>query len=270
MRKPFVSSILKKMSLEGHINQDQSILTVCAGQAEHALFQELGFSNVVVSNLDVRMQGHEFEPYDWSFQDVQTLTFEDASFDWVFVADGLHHCSSPHRALTEMYRVSKKGVIVFESRDSFSMRFAQKVGLTPEYELEAVIDHNFEFGGQDNTHIPNHIYRWTENEFKKTLKSYDAAHNLDFRFYYGLSLPFSAARFKKTNIKYISLLLLQPFIKVFTLLFKKQANLFCMVAIKDGLEKRVWPWLKYQHGSIAFNKDYAQKNFAYEPHDKHS
>lgn len=261
MRSDFVSSVLDKMSAENLLDKNARILVVCGGNSEKVLFEKLGFSNVVISNLDVRMAADQFLPFEWSFQDAHHLTCEDNSFDWVFVSDGLHHCSLPHRALSEMYRVAKKGVIVFESRDSLTMRMANKLGLSPEYELEAVIDHGFKFGGLNNTHIPNFIYRWTERDFQKTLKSYDPTGEIGFKFYYGLSLPFGAADFKKTRFKYVVLTIARPFLKLFTLIFKRQGNLFCMVALKPDAPAKLWPWLEMQAGEIAFNQSYAEKHF---------
>jgi ubiquinone/menaquinone biosynthesis C-methylase UbiE len=55
--------------------------------------------------------GDEFAPFSWSFQDAEQLSFEDEAFDYVFVHAGLHHCASPHRALLEMYRVARRGIM---------------------------------------------------------------------------------------------------------------------------------------------------------------
>jgi hypothetical protein len=45
---------------------------------------------------------------------------------------------SPHRALLEMYRVARKCVIAFESRDSLLIRTAVRFGLMLDYELNAI------------------------------------------------------------------------------------------------------------------------------------
>lgn len=97
MRRAFVQSTLATLVADHVLTSLDSILVVCDGDAECLLFVEMGFSNVVISNLDERMLSDQFAPLDWSFQDAQNLTYEDASFDFVFVSDGLHHCASPHR-----------------------------------------------------------------------------------------------------------------------------------------------------------------------------
>jgi ubiquinone/menaquinone biosynthesis C-methylase UbiE len=46
------------------------------------------------------------------------MAFDDNSFDFAIVHNGLHHCYSPHRGLLELYRVSRQGILVFEPRDT--------------------------------------------------------------------------------------------------------------------------------------------------------
>lgn len=261
MRSDFVATVLNKLLKAQLLDKKSKILVVCGGASEKALFKKLHFSNVVISNLDERMTPDQFAPFHWSYQDAHALTFDTSSFDWVFVSDGLHHCSLPHKALSEMYRVAIKGIIVFESRDSFIMRLANKIGLSPEYELEAVIDHGFKYGGLNNTHVPNYIYRWTERDFQKTLKSFDPTGRIDFRFHYGLSLPYGAAGFKKTNLKYTIIKIASPLLKAFTLFFKKQCNLFSMIALKPSIPEELWPWLSVDNEKIVFNKSYAHEHF---------
>ena len=229
--------------------------------AERELFARLGFKNVLISNVDERMHAKQFAPFHWSREDAQRLSFADASFDIVFVADGLHHCRAPHRALLEMYRVARRIVIVVESRDSFTMQLANRLGLSPKYELESVIDHDFSYEGVDNTPIPNFIYRWTEAEFKKTIQSYNPTGRHRFRFFYGLNLPYEMAELKKHRIKLWAIYLAAPFAKVFTLLFKRQCNSFAMVVAKPELPADLWPWLTEEDGQIVFNRAYAEKRF---------
>ncbi len=261
MRSDFVEKVLNKLFKSELLSTRSQILVICGGSSEKALFKKMGFSSVVISNLDERMKPGQFAPFEWSFQDAHELTFDNNSYDWVLVSDGLHHCSLPHKALSEMYRVAKVGIIVFESRDSFIMRFANKLGLSPEYELEAVIDHDFKYGGLNNTHIPNFIYRWTERDFQKTLQSFDPTGRITFQFEYGLSLPYGAAGFKKTNLKFIVLKIASPLLKVFTLLFKRQCNLFSMIALKPTIPEELWPWLSVENEEIVFNKSYAHEHF---------
>ncbi len=261
MRASFVESILVALLKDGTVRESDSILTVCAGIAEHALFNKLGFANVLVTNLDERMHAGQFAPFRWSREDAQCLSFADGSFDVAFVADGLHHCRSPHRALVEMYRVARRVVIVVESRDSATMRLANRLGLSPSYELESVIDHDFAYEGVDNTPIPNFIYRWTEVEFKKVIKSFNPLGKHGFRFFYGLNLPYEMAGLRKSGLKLSLLYFAAPIAKLVTFLFKRQCNSFAMVATKPNIPADLWPWLQEDGDEIVFNRAFAEKHF---------
>jgi SAM-dependent methyltransferase len=262
VRTPFVESVLAELLEEGVLTTSDSVIGVCAGSRERDLFAELGFTNVLITNLDDRITDEAaFAPFDWSLQDAQNLSIPDAAFDFAFVADGLHHCSSPHKALLEMYRVSRKGLVVVESRDNLLMRVATSAGLSPEYEVEAVIGNDFKLGGVDNTAIPNYIYRWTENEFKKTISSFDPSGKHVFRFSYGLNLPFERAKMKKTNAKLYAVRLTEPLVKAFTGIFRKQRNTLAMVALKPRLPQDLWPWLTIGREGIEFDRTYAGAHF---------
>jgi SAM-dependent methyltransferase len=187
----FYAEILRKSG----IPRDQSILVACGGELDRDTLVDAGFTAVTISNLDERLRGDEFSPFAWSFQDAEALSFGDGSFDYCIVHAGLHHCASPHRALLEMYRVARTGVIAFEARDSLLMRTAVRAGRVPLYEAAAVRSHDFRYGGVRNTCVPNYIYRWTETEVEKTIASYapHAPHRIHY--YYGASHSGGAAAF---------------------------------------------------------------------------
>jgi SAM-dependent methyltransferase len=262
VRTPFVESVLAELLEEGVLTTSDSVIAVCAGSRERDLFAALGLTNVLITNLDDRITDEAaFAPFDWSLQDAQNLSIPDAAFDFAFVADGLHHCSSPHKALLEMYRVSRKGLVVVESRDNLLMRVATSAGLSPEYEIEAVVGNDFKWGGVDNTAIPNYIYRWTENEFKKTISSFDPSGKHVFRFFYGLNLPFEQAKMKKTTTKLYAVRLTKPLVKAFTGIFRKQRNTLAMVALKPRLPQDLWPWLTIGREGIELDRTYAGAHF---------
>jgi SAM-dependent methyltransferase len=248
MRNEFVESVLTNLLTQGLLDKTDKILTVCSGQPEMEIFQSLGFHNVTISNLDPRCSADDFKPYQWSSQNALSLTFGDSEFDFAFVSDGLHHCSSPHRALLEMYRVSKKGVLVVESRDSLLMRWAVSLGITAEYEVGSVEYHSYEYGGVDNTDIPNYIYRWTEREFEKTVQSYDPVGKHHFIFEYGFRLPVVSARFGIMQIVINAMLAFLSF--VIPLIAKRQGNSFAMIALRPDIPDDLWPWLQCSNGQV--------------------
>jgi ubiquinone/menaquinone biosynthesis C-methylase UbiE len=54
---------------------------------------------------------------EFSAQNAEALSFGDEEFDYVFCKDALHHFPRPYIALNEMFRVSRRGVILIEPRD---------------------------------------------------------------------------------------------------------------------------------------------------------
>jgi ubiquinone/menaquinone biosynthesis C-methylase UbiE len=242
-------------------NKESSILVVGGGDTDRDVFYGLGFKNVTISNLDSRLKGDEFAPYQWNFQKAEELSYDTASFDFVVVHAALHHCESPHRALLEMYRVAKIGAISFESRDSLLMKFLEKVNLTPMYEHVAVYYNDGKFGGVNNTEIPNYIYRWTEREIEKTVNTYAPYAKHRFEYQYGNDIPFSATVEKKAGLKIMIISLLKPFYKLFAVVFSKQQNLFAFYISKPVINQDIHEWLKIDGREIKFNYEWAKEMY---------
>lgn len=202
-----------------------------------------GYLNVTISNLDERVRGDEFAPFVWSFQDAECLSFLDESFDFVIVHAGLHHCASPHRGLLEMYRVARKGILVFEARDSLLMRIGISLKRVPGYELHAVRDNDFRWGGVRNSCVPNFVYRWKEREVEKAIASYSpqAPHRVEF--FYGINVPDERVPFHSVNaLRWVSTLIKMLIILAGTAL-PKQGNQFAFY-IPKPTERSLFPWLK--------------------------
>ena len=87
-------------------NKNASILVIGGGENDKIVFQENGFINVTISNIDERQNDNEYYPYKHCFQNAENISYKDNQFDYVTAHATLHHFSSPHRGLTEMYRVS--------------------------------------------------------------------------------------------------------------------------------------------------------------------
>src|SRR5260221_1631337 len=111
--KDHYTNALRKLLDQGLIKREMQVLVVCGGPHDREILLSAGFTNVTISNVDPRLTGTEFAPFTWCFQDAENLTFKDGEFDFCIAHDGLHHCQSPHRGLLEMYRVAKKGLLVF-------------------------------------------------------------------------------------------------------------------------------------------------------------
>jgi SAM-dependent methyltransferase len=259
MRMEFADTVIRELLSDRKLTPSDSIVAVCAGVRDGDVFERCGFRNVLITNIDE--DDADDERFEWSYQDAQRLDLEDDSFDFAFVADGLHHCGSPHRALLEMYRVARKGIIVIESRDSLLMRAANRLGLSPTYEVEAVVGSDFSSGGVNNSDVPNYIYRWTEADFKKALRAFDPRGRHTFRFFYGLNLPYELAGWKKSSVKLKVIKATDPVLRGLTRVFKKQCNTMAMVALKPRIPHDLWPWLKVEDGGIAFAREYAGQHF---------
>ena len=261
MRIEFAESVLKELLGDGTIARSDAVVAVCAGERERELFLHLAFTDVTITNIDEGDSGDRFPPFKWSQQDAQDLEFEDDSFDFGFVADGLHHCSSPHRAMLEMYRVARKGIIVIESRNNLLMRAANRLGLSPEFEVEAVVCSECQRGGVDNTEIPNYIYRWTETDFTKAISAFNPLGKHIFRFFHGLNLPYEAADWKTSKLKLYVVRATDPLLRGFTRVFRKQCNTMAMIALKPRIPEDLWPWLKLENGEVVLNREYAGRHF---------
>ena len=241
MRSQFVSKVFRNLLDQGRLKTTDEFLVVAGGKAERELFQTLRFTNVTITNLDSVEAAEHLEPFRWAREDAQHLSYASKSFEWVVVVDGLHHCTSPHRALTEMYRVCSKGVIAVEARDSLLMRAAVRLRLSSKYELEAVVAQGGKSGGLENGPTPNYIYRWTEREFKKTIRSCDPTGEHGFQFYYGLNMPHETADLRGWNFRKLLLKPAGSLLRVATRMFPKQRNSIAMVATRPT---GVHPWIK--------------------------
>lgn len=236
---PFIyEDCLRSLLREGHIDTKHNILVACGGLFDAETFARLGFVDVTISNLDGSALG-EIRQFPTRCLDVEALMMPDANVDWAVVHSGLHHCASPHKALTELLRVARKGVLVVEARDSLLSRLAGAIGLGSDYELEAVALEGGRTGGLRNGPIPNYIYRWTEREVRKTVEAAKPERVNDLRFFYGLQLPdqrLSMASRPKRLVAATAGRTLQ----IAQRLFPRLGNQFAFAVLNTG---RLKPWI---------------------------
>ena len=222
----FYERVLRELVDAGHVQRGWRVLVVAGGAVDREAFAAGGFTDVTFTNLSG--DGDER-------QDAEALTYEDDSFDFAVISAGLHHCASPHRALLELYRVARNGVLALEARDSALMRVAQRLGVVDEYELTAVADNDFAAGGVRNSPVPNYVYRWTEREVEKTIASAHPQRRHRFVWFRELELPVSVLelggrgkwRFAAAPLRLV------------TKVLPRQANLFAFAVFREGLQ----PWM---------------------------
>jgi ubiquinone/menaquinone biosynthesis C-methylase UbiE len=234
------------------LSTDDSVLVVAGGLTDRACLLEAGFSNVIISNLDEHEGAAEYRPFRWMCLDAERIALGDASFDWVIVHAGLHHLSVPAAGVCEMFRVARKGILCFEARDSWAMQLAKRTGLTADYELEPAFLSGGKFGGYRNGPIPNYVYRWTEREFEKVVKSYHPAYHVDFKYFYGLQVPLQRFAMARSRIFRSAGRLLNGISKLFPYLLPRQGNQFAMIAVKTNV---LQPWLIMEDGNLQFREE---------------
>jgi hypothetical protein len=242
-------SVVKRLVAGGALDPALPTLVVAGGATDREVLLEAGFTNVTISNLDVRMSGDEFAPCKWRFLDGEELAVEPGEYAQIIEHMGLHHCGSPHRGLLEMYRCAGQSLLVFENRDSLSMRLALGLGLVRRFEFEAVADHGYVHGGYRNTGVPNAVYRWTEREVEQVLASYDPAHEVPVRFFHGLRLPHERVALMRNPLaRLLARASFVPF-ALLAQLFPSQMNEFGWFIDKRASKPR--PWIDPATGALS-------------------
>jgi SAM-dependent methyltransferase len=153
-----------------------SVLVVGGSFEDVAVLHRAGFKQMTLSNIQQvsREELHSFEDakVDVVCEDAEAFRLADESYDLVIAHEVLHHCRSPHRALLEMLRVSRRHVIILEPNHSWIMKALISRRFSFPYELPAVIDHNYVSGGVRDSGIPNYIYRWDRDQVFQTVSSF--------------------------------------------------------------------------------------------------
>jgi ubiquinone/menaquinone biosynthesis C-methylase UbiE len=255
-RSDFYGRVLGELLDRGALERSHSILVVAGGPADRAALLAAGFENVTISNIDESASAEEFAPYRWARQDAEGLALDDGSYDFVLVSAGLHHCASPHLALLEMYRVARRGLLAIESRDSLLMRLAIVLHASDEFELTAVVAHDFASGGVRNTAVPNYVYRWTEREVEKTIASNAPYARHRILYFRELELPVSILEFRRNGLWALALRIATPVLGAVAKAFPSQANLFAFCVLKPELPRDLHPWLRSDGEAIVPNESW--------------
>jgi hypothetical protein len=217
-RKKFYSeNVLKYIK-----NKNSHIIVLGAGNLDQEIFEELGYKNVTFSNIE-----NSDEKKLNFYENIHDIKLKDNSYEYCIAHACIHHSTKPHQAILELFRVCSKGSLIMEANDSFISRVACKLKLSEEYELSA-IKKNITTGGVDNTNIPNYVYRWTEREVIKLMKSFrpDLKHKIFFNY--------------SSHIKFTQSKAIKIFFDIIFLIFPKQKNLLSIYIDKDNLIMNDW------------------------------
>lgn len=259
MVRDFYDEVIMELVRDGVLDTAMKVLVVCGGRTDTLVLERCGFRDVVISNLGLRPAGKDLGSFRWSQQDAERLAFDDDSFDFAVVHSGLHHCHSPHRALLEMYRVARRGVLVFEPYDNLLTRTGVRLGIGQEYEHAGVageLGRNGHRGGVANTTIPNFVYRFTEREIIKTIHSYAPFARHDIRFFHRMRIPWGQLRRRRDRGLYLAVRLAQPVLKLVEVFAPRQSNNFAAVILKPDLSRTLHPWLQRSSGAVEVNSDW--------------
>jgi SAM-dependent methyltransferase len=200
------------------------------------------------------------------YADLEKLPVADASYDLVLAHEVLHHCRSPHAALVEMLRVSRRNIVFMEPNDSLAMRWLIRLRLSTPYELPAVIHNDYKKGGVNNTDIPNFIYRWDPRTIYQTVAAClpEREFGLYLRRYWDFNITAEdLERRRETRIGVITKVtgprlfmgLLHGFQAVANSLpwIAGQGNKFFACITKQNALK---PWIVERDGALGFNREY--------------
>jgi SAM-dependent methyltransferase len=168
--------ILRRHIERGVIRPDDSVLVQFAGTFDEMVCRDVGLTNVTYVNIAPDSPSSELG--EGAVTDAHDMPYASRSYDHVMGHSGLHHCSRPHEALHEMYRIARKTVLFVENQDSALMRAASKAGVVGWYELAAVVADGYETGGVDGTGVPNFVYRWTRRDLRKAVSAFDPAYEI--------------------------------------------------------------------------------------------
>jgi SAM-dependent methyltransferase len=207
-------------------DKNSRILVIGSGELDKIIFQELGYKNFTLSNIN-----NNDNILDCIHQNSYNLNISDEEYDYCVAHACIHHSSKPHNSLLEMYRVSKKGILIIEANDSLIIRVACKLGISEDYEISA-IKKNVNFGGVDNTGVPNYVFRWTEKEIFKLFNSYkpEIEHNIIFNYSF--------------HFKFFKSVAINLLLTIFFFFFKKQGNLMSIFINKDKKYINYKNWYK--------------------------
>ena len=137
------------------------------GQEAHYIIQQ-GSRAVATDIADTLLQEGARAGYisDYSRQNAEALTYQDRDFDFVLCKEALHHFPQPFKALYEMIRVSKKGVVLIEPTDL-------KIGATLRWKIfRGCIDTLRKISGRSGGHqlfeeTGNYVYGISRLEMEK-------------------------------------------------------------------------------------------------------
>lgn len=160
-------AVLQRHIAEQKLEPTGGLLVLGASDGDASILREAGWSSITLSNFSSSPLNDETTS-SYLELDAEDIKLPDESFDSVAAYEVLHHCRSPHRALCEMLRVSRRYVFLQEPNDSGLYRLLLRLGVIFPFEIPAVIANGHIAGGVRNSCVPNFIYRWNHSTVYQT------------------------------------------------------------------------------------------------------
>ncbi len=197
-----------------------TVLDICCGSGmiseyyakEGAIVTGTDISPECIKRAKIRSRRYGFLA-KFQVADSENLPFSDSSFDIVSVHDGLHHLNDPRRAVKEMGRVAKKGVIIIEPAKALITRISVLLGISKDYE---------EAG--------NFVYRFKKDELKSWLKEAGIRKVISKR--YIMYYPHKPGRLFRIFDNRILFYIAQKLFQVLNILFGKFGNKIQVIGLK--------------------------------------
>jgi SAM-dependent methyltransferase len=248
-----------------------SDVLVVGGSAEDGrTLHRIGFTRVTLSNLLDPRPSEQADLDDAGMcavrMDAEAMELADNSYDLVLAHEVLHHCRSPHKALLEMLRVSRRHVILLEPNNSLAMQLLLRLRFSFPYELPAVVASSFQTGGVRDSSIPNYIYRWNAMDLYQMTASYlaESEFNLYTQGYWDFNVDaVELRRRSETRIGSVAKILSPPVFLAGLHCFQAVMNHIPLLGSQGNkffgrIRKRseLKPWLIRRGDEVKFNGDY--------------
>ncbi len=114
----------------------KSVLDICCGSGMDSEYLARAGARVVALDISpgaierARTRGQRFDVgFETVVGDAEQLDYPDQSFDYVFVHDGLHHLPDPEKAVREMVRVARSGILITEPAQAALTRMLIRIGI---------------------------------------------------------------------------------------------------------------------------------------------
>jgi ubiquinone/menaquinone biosynthesis C-methylase UbiE len=104
----------------------------------------------------------------WSYENAESLSFSENSFDYAFCKEAYHHFPRAHQALYEMLRVSRKAVMLVEPNDWLPLPVPRRVMQLIKNTLKKIAGRSIPHPDEGNFEpVGNYVFTVSKREIQK-------------------------------------------------------------------------------------------------------